>query len=277
MSDPRLAQALADGREALAHLPDPMREARTLLAHAAGIGRERLHDPGSDDLGDDVLRRYRDLLAQRAGGRPLARLLGYRDFWKHRFHLSDAVLDPRADTETLVACALELDWSRCLDLGTGSGAILLSLLAERPGATGTGTDISSAALDVARRNADEIGVADRVELQLSDWYGAVSGRFDLIVSNPPYIAAREMDTLSPEVSLHDPRLALTDEGDGLGAYRAIIAGARDHLFAGGSLLVEIGWRQRAGVEALLQGRGFEGIACHRDMEGRDRAISAILG
>ena len=158
-----------------------------------------------------------------------------------------------------------------LDLGTGSGCILLSLLAERPLATGLGTDLSPAALEVAAQNAEALGVAKRTKLMQSDWFANVAGRHDLILSNPPYIAASEMPELAPELA-HEPRLALTDEGDGLSAYRAITAGAGAHLVPGGWLMVETGWTQGAQVAAMVRQAGFEEVHLRPDLDGRDRVV-----
>ena len=170
----------------------------------------------------------------------------------------------------LIEAALAEPFASVLDLGTGTGAILISLLAERPGTRGIGTDISPAALIVARENADRIGVcADFME---SDWFSGLSGEFDLIVSNPPYIALTEMDDLSPEVALWEPRQALTDGADGLSAYRAITAGAPAHLTPGGRLIVEIGPSQGAAVAALMAGAGLVDPHVLRDLDGRDRIV-----
>jgi release factor glutamine methyltransferase len=180
------------------------------------------------------------------------------------------VLDPRPETETLVAAALEEPFVRVLDLGLGSGCILLTLLAERPGATGLGVDLSPAALEVAGRNAVRIGVSDRATLALSNWFQNVDGLFDLIVSNPPYIALAEMPGLQPEVRDWEPRLALTDEGDGLGAYRAILAGAASHLAPQGRLMVEIGPTQAEAVAEIGAAHGFAPPEVRRDLDGRAR-------
>ena len=184
------------------------------------------------------------------------------------------VLDPRPETETLVAAALEQPFARLLDLGTGSGCILISLLADRPSAQGVGTDLSDAALEVARRNAGQLGVAERVRFLRSDWFGGVQGRFDLIVSNPPYIAEDEMAALAPEVRDWEPRAALTPGGDGLAAYRAIAQGAGARLMAGGRLILEIGPTQGAAVTALLRAAGFDCVEIRPDLDGRDRVVIA---
>ncbi|HRO15392.1 MAG TPA: peptide chain release factor N(5)-glutamine methyltransferase, partial [Paracoccus sp. (in: a-proteobacteria)] len=200
-----------------------------------------------------------------------SQIVGWRDFWKHRFRVTRDTLDPRPETETLVAAALDRPWRTVLDLGTGTGAILLSLLADRPGAAGLGVDLSPAALDVARANAAALGI--NAAFAQSDWFSAVHGQFDLIVSNPPYIAAAEMAGLSPEVRDWEPRAALTDEGDGLGAYRAIAAGAGAHLAPGGWMMVEIGPGQGAAVAGLFCAAGLHQVTVAPDLDGRDRLVS----
>lgn len=163
-----------------------------------------------------------------------------------------------------------------LDLGVGSGCILITLLAERSSATGLGVDLSEAACLQASANAVAHGVQDRAEIQRSDWFENIGGHFDLIVSNPPYIALDEMDGLSPEVREHEPRLALTDEADGLDAYRRIAAGAPDHLVPGGRLLVEIGPTQAQAVGALFDAAGLADIRVVPDLDGRDRVVGARM-
>lgn len=270
-------EALRAARSRLSHCADPMRDARRLLAHAAGLDPGTLHRLDDGPLPRDIAAAFDALLARRAAGEPLARVLGYRDFWQHRFRITPDVLDPRADTETLVARALEVPWQSVLDLGTGSGCILLSLLAERPEARGTGTDVSWAALGVARDNAHTLGLSERAEFVRADWWQGVSGRFDLIVSNPPYIGADEMDALSPEVREHDPHLALSPGGDGLDPYRIIAAGAAGALAPGGRVMVEIGWKQGSAVAELFSAAGLADVALHPDLEGRDRVVSAKRG
>ena len=267
-------EALRTARTRLGHCPDPMRDARRLLAHAAGLEPGSLHRLDDGELPPETAGTFEALIERRAQGEPLARVLGYRDFWRHRFRITPDVLDPRADTETLVARALEVPWQSVLDLGTGSGCILLSLLADRPGARGVGTDVSPAALDVARANAAALGVTDRAEFHCADWWRGVAGRFDLIVSNPPYIGAAEMAGLSPEVRDHDPHLALSPGGDGLDPYRIIAEGAGEALTPGGHVMVEIGWKQGPAVASLFSTAGLEEVTLHTDLEGRDRVISA---
>jgi len=248
------------------------RDARLLLAQAAGLSAARLGTDLAEIAGPDIAARYDAMIARRAAREPVSHITGKRLFFKYEFTVSPAVLDPRPETEVLVLAALDAPFSRILDLGTGSGAILLSLLAERGEATGLGTDLSQAALNTARQNADILGLAGRCDFQISDWFDDLSGRFDLIVSNPPYIAQAEMAELSPEVS-YEPEMALTDGADGLCAYRAICKSALAHLVPGGRLMVEIGWTQGPQVAALMNEAGLGGVTILPDLDGRDRVIS----
>ncbi|WP_204362763.1 peptide chain release factor N(5)-glutamine methyltransferase [Litorivita pollutaquae] len=267
-----LAMALAIGRAALGD--DRERDARALLAHAAGITPSRLMMLDVEAFDAALMQCYADALSRRSLGEPVSKITGKRAFWNHDFIVTADVLDPRPDTETLVAKALERPFERILDLGTGSGCILLSLLAERGEAQGVGVDLSEPALDVARANAAAIGVVDRVQWLHGDWFDAVTGRFDLIVSNPPYIAAEEMAELDREVRDHDPAMALTPGGDGLDPYRIIAAQAGSYLHPNGRLIVEMGWQQGPQVAAILSASGWRDVAIWPDLEGRDRAVSA---
>lgn len=265
-------QALAE-----AGIPDAAADARHLLAHALGVSRDRLILIGPDPMPIEAQESLDRLLARRIAREPVARITGQRLFWGRSFAVTPDVLDPRADTETLIATALEgAAPTRLLDLGTGSGAIALTLLAEWPQARAVATDISPAALAVAARNASALDVADRLELLLSDWFTGITGRFDLILSNPPYIAADEMPGLAPEVLLHDPSMALSPGGDGLAPYRIIAAQASAYLAAEGRVMVEIGWKQGAAVKAIFASAGWRDLRLIRDMEGRDRVLSALI-
>ena len=268
--------ALGDGRALLAKagVAGAERDALRLLAHAAGWDVGRLSIELGQPIASDIAVRFDHAIAQRAAGRPVAKITGWRDFWAGRFRVTDDVLDPRPDTETLIEAALQHPFQRVLDLGTGSGCIVLSLLAERPAATGVGCDISPAALDVARANAADHGLGPRVSFVQSDWFSAIEGRFDLVVSNPPYIALDEMADLAIEVRAHDPFCALSDGGDGLGAYRSIAAGIGRVLRPHGMVLVEIGPSQGAAVAQLFQNAGLTEIAVLPDLDGRDRVVCA---
>lgn len=268
--------ALLTGAQMLreAGIEDPSRDARKLMAACLGIdpGRLTLHLHATIDSASEAAF-FGDVM-DRGKGKPVSHLLGWREFYGRRFKVDSNVLDPRPDTETLVETALSGRFSEVLDLGTGSGCILLTLLAERPEVAGIGTDISTQALDVAKANAVTLGVGTRCDLLRSNWFDAVSGRFDLIVSNPPYIAADEMAGLAPELS-YEPRMALTDEGDGLSAYRVITAGAGAYLKPGGHLMVEIGWTQGGAVAEMFRKAGFQEVGIVADLDGRDRVVRGI--
>ncbi len=270
------ALALRAGTKALqeAGVPDAAVDARRLLAHALGISADRVTLVLADPLPDYVAELFSIYLHDRLRRRPVSQITGQRLFWGRPFRVTRDVLDPRPETETLVALALAGPFSRLLDLGTGSGAIALTLLAERPRARGVASDLSPAALTVAQHNATALGVADRVDFVRADWFDGMPDRFDLIVSNPPYIAQAEMAALQPEVRDWEPHLALTPGGDGLDAYRRIAAGAKDHLLPGGRVLVEIGTTQGSAVAELFRAAGLAGIQVIPDMDGRNRVVAA---
>ncbi len=257
---------------AAAGVADPQRDAQRLFDWALAQGRAAGGAQSREAPSPATLEVFRQAIDARATRRPVSRITGRRAFWKHDFTISDAVLDPRPDTETLVELALEAPFETVLDLGTGSGCILLSLLAERPGATGLGTDISADALQIAQENAARLGVAGADFVQ-SDWFAEVRGAFDLIVSNPPYIAEAEVAGLAPEV-LHDPSIALTPGGDGLDAYRAIARDVGRYLVPGGRVLVEIGSEQGPAVSALFEAAGLADVTVHPDINARDRVVTA---
>lgn len=269
------AELLARGTRRLkgAGIDGAGRDARRLLAHALEIEAGRLTLVLPEEVESEAAVRFEALIARRAAREPVSHLTGKRAFYGREFVVTRDVLDPRPETETLIEAALAQPFERVLDLGTGTGCILLTLLAETQGAWGLGIDLSDAALDVAARNRAALGLSECALLRRSDWYQTVTGSFDLIVANPPYIAADEVAGLSPELS-HEPRLALTDEADGLSAYRAIAAGAVRHLERDGRLLVEIGWRQGAAVADLMARAGLSDIIVIADLDGRDRVVSA---
>ena len=271
--------AAAVARLADAGIETPRTDVRLLLAHALGLAPDRLVTELSVimpvPLPPDAAARFAVSLAARAARQPVSQIVGGRQFWGRWFCVTPDVLDPRPETEVLVAEALAAPFERALDLGTGSGAILLSLLADRPGATGLGLDLSDAALGVARRNAVALGLAERADFATSDWYDAAGmGQFDLIVANPPYLAEAEIADLAPEVRAWEPHLALTPGGDGLQALRVILAGARAHLAPGGRILCEIGPTQGAAVLALAQASGLDQARLLADFDGRDRVLIA---
>lgn len=242
-------------------------EARALLAHVTGARREWLlaHDDAA--LAPDAARRFVAAIAARARGEPLAYLLGMREFFGLAFDVGPAVLIPRPETELLVefACATAPPNARVLDLGTGSGAIAVAIAHARPDLVVTATDRSAAALAYARGNAARH--ATRVALRQGDWYGCVAGeRFDVIVSNPPYIAARDAHLDAGDLRF-EPRDALTDGADGLSALRAIASGAQAHLVKGGVIAVEHGYDQDDAVRALFETAGLRDVTSRRDLAG----------
>ncbi|MFT7593451.1 MAG: release factor glutamine methyltransferase [Paracoccaceae bacterium] len=271
------AMAAAAGRLRAAGVADPARDARMLLAHAARIEATRVTLIAPEDLSPDIAERYEQLIALRAVRVPVSHLLGEREFYGRRFKISSEVLDPRPETETLIESALAEPFIRVLDLGTGSGCILVTLLAEQPTATGLGTDLSESACLQASANAVLHRVQARASIIQSDWFDQVDGQFDLIVSNPPYIALAEMPGLEEEVRRHEPEMALTDGGDGLGAYRRIAAGVLAHLTPGGRLIVEIGPTQAAAVMALMAQAGLTGLRVAHDLDRRARVILGRRG
>ena len=268
------AMVAATARLRAAGVPDPARDARILLAHAAQVDATRVTLIAPEDIAPDIADRYDHLIALRAVRVPVSHLIGEREFYGRRFKVNADVLDPRPETETLVEAALSDEFDRVLDLGIGSGCVLVTLLAERPDARGVGVDLSEEACLQASANAVLHQVAARAEIVQGDWFEPVEGRFDLIVSNPPYLSAFEMDEVSPELRDHEPRLALTDEGDGLSAYRVIADLAGSYLTAQGRVFCEIGWEQGDDVRSIFQDRGWGSIEVLPDLDGRDRVIVA---
>ena len=267
------AQAIPRLREA--GIEDAPRDARLLLAHACGLGSDRLTLHLGEELPGRAAQIFAASITARMRRQPVSQLIGQRQFWGRTFRVTPDVLDPRPDTETLIAAALDVPFGTVLDLGTGSGCILLTLLMERPSALGLGVDFSDAALAVAQGNCRALGLESRAELRQGSWFAPVDRAFDLIVSNPPYIAAAEMPGLAPEVRDHEPHMALTDGGDGLGCYRAIVAGAARHLMPNGVLMVEIGPTQAPAVTDMMVASGLQSPQVIQDMDGRDRVVRAV--
>ena len=255
---------------------DVMRDLRILAAHVLQVDASRMTLHMHDEVTEKQREHFNLLVDRRMSNVPISKIIQKRLFWGREFDVDLNVLDPRGDTETLIAACLKLGpQDKVLDLGTGSGAIGLTLAAEWPRVDVMCTDISDEALDVARLNMKSFGVADGVRLLRSDWFGAVEGRFDLIVSNPPYIALEEWDGLDFEVRGFDPRMALTDEADGLSCYRVIVAQAGAYLEKDGYLMVEVGHTQGRAVQDLYDAAGFTQITCLSDMAGRDRVVSGV--
>lgn len=219
------------------------------------------------------------VVARRVGGEPLWRILGYRDFWKHRFYLSPETLEPRPDTETLIETVLQSvpHAKRILDIGTGTGCILLSLLHEYPDATGVGIDIQDGALQTARGNAERIGLTNRATFITSNWCDSVDGMFDVIVSNPPYIPTRDIANLESNVKNFDPILALDGGNDGLDPYKKLLPQCKKHLVRGGRLFFEIGIGQVDDITRLVEENSATLIRVVRDLNGVERVVEIGYG
>lgn len=242
----------------------PSLDARLLLCHATGLSHESLIVHGRALLAPEQAARLAGYLARRLKGEPVSRIRGAREFYGREFLIDPHTLDPRPDTETLIEAALGLVADeglrgsplRLLDLGTGSGCVLLTLLAELPMAQGVGIDISQDGLRIARENARRLGLEARARFAAADWFEGLEGRFDLILANPPYIASGDIGGLAKEVAAYDPPAALDGGPDGLAAYRAIAARAAEFLSPGGHLLVEIGATQAGAVSKLFEASGL---------------------
>ncbi|WP_372833421.1 peptide chain release factor N(5)-glutamine methyltransferase [Puniceibacterium confluentis] len=274
------SELLVQGTRALvaAGVPEAGRDARRLMAHVLQVPAGRLTLLLPDPVSTAQAAQFEDLIARRRDRVPVSHLTGRRMFYGRDFRVTPEVLDPRPETETLIAAALARPFTHVLDLGTGSGCIVLTLVAECADARGIGVDLSEAALAIAAQNRASLGLDHRVALKQGNWFAPLADQgatFDLIVSNPPYIALQEMADLAPEVQWHEPRMALTDEGDGLAAYRAITAGADAHLAPGGRLMVEIGPTQGAAVGAMMDAAGLSDVAVLQDLDGRDRVVLGV--
>ena len=268
----------------LAGIEEPEIDARALFCHALQLERAQLISHSERILDAHEAATISAFAARRLKREPVSRIIGHREFWNVMLQLSPDVLDPRPDTETVVEAALDyivrgglrMERLRILDIGTGTGALLLALLSELPNALGTGTDISAAALEVARGNAERNGLAARCTFVACDIAAALPGPFDLIVSNPPYVAHGDIATLAPEVRDYDPVVALDGGSDGLDGYRAIAADAGRLLAPGGRLIVELGAGQEGAVRALFTKAGLTVGKARDDLGGIARALSVTI-
>jgi release factor glutamine methyltransferase len=272
---PTIAETLRDGARLLAEagIENPRLESRLLLSHALGWSAEAvIRDlttavPPSD---------FATLIARRAAREPLAYILGWREFWSLRFRVSPATLIPRPDSETVVEAALALCPDRqapirVLDLGTGTGCLLLALLHEQTNAFGVGIDLTEASVQLAAGNARDLDLAERSAFICGDWAGSIDTGFDLVLSNPPYIATAELGGLMPDVAWHEPKTALDGGKCGLSAYRAIISALPRLLTKSGAAVLELGAGQFDEVARIAQEAGFR-IEARRDLAGLTRAI-----
>jgi release factor glutamine methyltransferase len=277
------AFAAATGLLRQAGIETPELDARLLLCHAACLTHEAYIVAAGQRLPPEAARRLDEAVARRLKREPVARIVGAREFYGRKFLIDRHTLDPRPDTETLIEAALGHIERRglrnsplkLLDLGTGTGCILITLLAELPRAEGVGTDISEGALGLAAANAERHGVGPRASFLRADWLDGVEGKYDLVLSNPPYIASGEIEALAEDVALYDPHLALDGGPDGLDAYRRIAARAGQVLAPHGKLLVEIGAGQEEAVAAIFQAAGLKldpDQALRPDLAGRPRVV-----
>ena len=271
-----VSEALAQARRRLAGFTAGALEADILLRHVLGVDRAWLYANGGQRLDDSAQQRYLDLVRRRREGEPIAYITGVREFWSLPLRVSPDVLIPRPETELLVEVALsfipENSPCRVADLGTGSGAVALAIASERRSCEVHATEISPAALKVACSNGDNL-LPDRVAFHRGSWFEPLEGRFDLVVSNPPYIDAEDRHLEEGDVR-HEPRRALTPGGDGLSAIREIAQNAPAFLLPGGRLVFEHGFDQGADAREILQGLGYVEIETHQDLEMRDRVTSA---
>ena len=274
MSRTTVARAIDDGAALLAEITEtPRLDARLLLAHALGLNRNDLIRDPARAIDDDA---YRTLLARRLAREPVALIVGRREFWSLEFQVSPATLVPRPDSETVIEAALAAFAgkpapTRVLDLGSGTGCLLLAILSEFPSAFGIGLDRNPAAAALAKTNAATLGLAGRSAFLAGDWTAPLAGRFDLIVSNPPYIPSADIPLLMPEVAGHEPRSALDGGADGYDAYRAIIADLNNRLAPGGTAVLELGQGQAISVQDIARESGFA-AALRLDLAEIPRAI-----
>ena len=252
-------------------------DARLLLAHVLGVDSGWLFSHPEHPLDERQVASAWGLAGRRCRREPVSRILGRREFWSLSFGLDSHTLDPRPDTETVVEAVLAATGDRrsplsILDLGTGTGCILLALLSELPGARGLGVDISEAALLVAAGNARALSLDHRASFVFGNWGTGIDGLFDVIVANPPYIPDQDIDGLEPEVAGYDPRAALAGGADGLDCYRSLAPDAARLVRPGGVVAVEVGWGQAGAVASILRGQGLVLTDIRRDLGGIERCV-----
>ncbi|HEX6957190.1 MAG TPA: peptide chain release factor N(5)-glutamine methyltransferase [Ferrovibrio sp.] len=250
-----------------------------LLAEATGLSADRIRIDLDRAVAGEAEAAFRTMLARRLRREPISHILGRREFWGLEFCVTADVLDPRPDSETLIAAVLERIAERSaalriVDFGTGSGCLLLALLHELPAAAGLGIDRSAAALAIAEANAARLGLSARARFRQGDWGAGLDGRFDILIANPPYIETAAIDGLEPEVAHHEPRLALDGGADGMAAYRRLIPDLARLAAPNAAVALEVGQGQDVAVAGLLEAAGFGEIAVKADLAGIGRAVLA---
>lgn len=257
----------------------PEDDAKEIVMHVTGYDATDFVLRGTEFLTPEQFDQVKTLADRRMTGEPVDMILGWREFYGRRFKVSKDVLSPRGDTETLVNCGLKalknINDPRIVDLGTGSGALIITLLSERTTAQGLGIDISDQALRLATENAQALDVLDRLKFQNSNWFENIDGMFDLIISNPPYITDEAMKNLPADVLEYDPDLALRGGVNGLDPYQVICARAPHFLKPNGALWVEIGYDQGEAVRSLFLRSGFTSVCVIKDLSGHDRCVGGI--
>jgi release factor glutamine methyltransferase len=271
-----LAEFLAASTDKLkqADVDNPQLDARVLMSYALKCDGAQILSQSLRVLIPEEINVISWFIERRAAGEPVARIMGKREFWGLDFGLNEATLDPRPDSETLVEAVLELcqKRKRILDLGTGTGCLLLALLHEMPNAVGVGIDIAPRAVEQAAKNAVALGLGGRAEFRAGDWLTGITEKFDIIISNPPYISTSEIPTLMREVREFDPLCALDGGEDGLACYRLLILQLADYLNPEGLVAFEVGYGQAQHVTDLFRQNGFTSIATHKDLGGIERCV-----
>lgn len=275
----KLIETLNTAKQALkdAGIETPFLDAELLLAYVLQKNREFVIGRPEYELSTKEVADFEWFIKRRANFEPVAKIIGIKEFWGREFIVSGATLDPRPDSEALIEKVFEILPNKevefkVLDLGTGSGCLLLTILAEYPNSLGVGVDIASDTLHVARSNAEKLGLAKRSDFILNDWLEGMDGKFDLIISNPPYIKNSDIEKLAPEVSVHEPRLALLGGDDGLDCYRQIASQIKNLLNEKAYIVFEFGKGQEEDVRKILEREGMKFISFKNDLTGTPRCI-----
>jgi release factor glutamine methyltransferase len=282
MPDHRLFAVMSKAAKQLAaaEIDNPHLDARILIQHILGCDRMQMLTGAERILSDDDLFNIQKIIARRTAHEPVARIIGEREFWGLSFGLNEATLEPRPDSETLVEAVLSVASHerpiQILDLGTGTGCLLLSLLHELPEAEGLGIDIAQRAVEQATINAENLGLMSRAKFQLGDWLAGIAESFDIIISNPPYIIHDNIMALQPEVRENDPLRALDGGMDGLDDYRKLIPLIPKSLNAHGVVAMEVGQGQAQFVADLMKDAGLKEIKIYNDLAGIERCLVAQI-